>query len=208
MEERNINEKESIEIIAAMISRSKDRVAKGAGNIMLMWGYLTVLITALVWALLITTHNPAVNWLWFLIWIIGGIATPIMAKKEQHEKGMKSYSDKLGSQVWSVVGFSAIAATFCCLGFLLIGGKDSWSAMFAFALIIVPFGEIAQGLIIKEKSLVAGGSIGMAAGLFTLCCIAGGVALKATWFMPMFIVAFAAMMIVPGHILNCKAKKG
>lgn len=206
MEERKISEQESIEIITSMISRTKDRLVKGGGNILLMWGYLVVVITLLVWLLLITTHNPAVNWLWFLIWIIGGIATPIMAKKKEVKAGVKSYSDKLGSQIWLIVGVSAIAVTLFCLGFLLVGGKDAWSAMFVFALVIVPLGEIMQGLVIREKSLIIGGSTGLCTGIFTMCCIASGVPLAAAWFMPMFIIAFAAMMILPGHILNHKAK--
>ena len=208
MEERKITEAESIEIITSMISRTKDRLVKGSGNILLMWGYLIVAVTALIWVLLVTTNNPAVNWLWFLIWIIGGIATPIMAKKERVASGSKSYTDKLTSQMWSVVGLTGIASALLCLGFLVIGGKDSWSMMFAFALIIVPMAEIMQGLVIKEISLIADGSIGLLTGIFTTCCISAHVALMASWFMPLFIIAFAAMMIVPGHILNSKAKRG
>ena len=208
MEERKITEAESIEIITSMISRTKDRLVKGSGNILLMWGYLIVAVTALIWVLLVTTNNPAVNWLWFLIWIIGGIATPIMAKKERVASGSKSYTDKLTSQMWSVVGLTGIASALLCLGFLVIGGKDSWSMMFAFALIIVPMAEIMQGLVIKEISLIAGGSIGLLTGIFTTCCISAHEALMASWFMPLFIIAFAAMMIVPGHILNSKAKRG
>ena len=208
MEERKITEAESIEIITSMISRTKDRLVKGSGNILLMWGYLIVAVTALIWVLLVTTNNPAVNWLWFLIWIIGGIATPIMAKKERVASGSKSYTDKLTSQMWSVVGLTGIASALLCLGFLVIGGKDSWSMMFAFALIIVPMAEIMQGLVIKEISLIAGGSIGLLTGIFTTCCISAHVALMASWFMPLFIIAFAAMKIVPGHILNSKAKRG
>ena len=208
MEERKITEAESIEIITSMISRTKDRLVKGSGNILLMWGYLIVAVTALIWVLLVTTNNPAVNWLWFLIWIIGGIATPIMAKKERVASGSKSYTDKLTSQMWSVVGLTGIASALLCLGFLVIVGKDSWSMMFAFALIIVPMAEIMQGLVIKEISLIAGGSIGLLTGIFTTCCISAHVALMASWFMPLFIIAFAAMMIVPGHILNSKAKRG
>ena len=208
MEERKITEAESIEIITSMNSRTKDHLVKGSGNILLMWGYLIVAVTALIWVLLVTTNNPAVNWLWFLIWIIGGIATPIMAKKERVASGSKSYTDKLTSQMWSVVGLTGIASALLCLGFLVIGGKDSWSMMFAFALIIVPMAEIMQGLVIKEISLIAGGSIGLLTGIFTTCCISAHVALMASWFMPLFIIAFAAMMIVPGHILNSKAKRG
>lgn len=207
MEDRKLTERESLEVITSMITRTKYRLVKGSGNILLMWGYLIVAITALIWVLLVTTGNPAVNWLWFLIWVIGGIATPIMAKKKRVASGTKSYTDKLTSQMWSVVGLTGIASTILCLGFLLIGGKDSWSMMFAFALIIVPMAEIMQGLVIKENSLIAGGGIGLLIGLFTICCISAHVALMATWFMPLFIIAFAAMMIVPGHILNSKAKR-
>lgn len=207
MEERNLTEKESLEVITAMIARTKQRYV-GDGNILLMWGYLTVAVSALVWILLILTHNPAWNWLWFLIWVIGGTVTPIMARKKQVETGVKSYSDKITSRIWSVVGYSAIVSTFFCLCFLLFKGISAWSMMFAFALIIVPFAEIVQGIILNEKSLVTGGGIGLAIGIFTICCIAGRVALYVNWYTPLFILAFVAMMIVPGHILNHKAKQG
>ncbi len=207
MEEKKITEVESIEIITSMISRTKDRLVKGCGDILLMWGYLTIAVAALIWVLLVATQNPAVNWLWFLVWLIGGIVTPIMAKRKRMEKGIMSYTDRLSSGMWSVVGWAAIASVFLSLGFLLIGGKDSWSMMLALAFIIVPMAEIMQGLIINEKSLIAGGGVGLLIGLFTLCCISAHIALVATWFMPLFIIAFAAMMIVPGHILNSKAKR-
>lgn len=207
MEEKTINVEESINIISDMIARTKDRYMLGDGNILLMWGYLTVTVSAIVWILLALTHNPAWNWLWFLIWIIGGIATPIMAKKRTVESGAKSYSDKLTSQIWSVVGFSSIACTFMCLGFLLFRGADAWAMMFAFALVIVPFAEIAQGLVINEKSFIWGGAVGLLTGIFTLCCIAAGIPLYVSWYMPLFIAAFVFMMIIPGHMINSKARR-
>ena len=35
-----------------------------------------------------------------------------------------------------------------------------------------------------------------------------GIPLEANWFMPLFIIVWVAMMIIPGHILNHKAKQG
>lgn len=206
MEDRILTERESLEVITSMIARTKKRYI-GDGRIMLMWGYLTVVISALIWALIVLTHNSVWNWLWFLLWIIGGTLTPIMDKKMQREKGVKNYSDTVTSRIWSTVGFSAIAATFICLAFLLVGGIDAWSMMFAIALIIVPLAEIASGIAVKEKSLVIGGATGLLVGLFTMACIAGHVVLYTSWFMPLFILAFVAMMIVPGHILNNKARR-
>lgn len=207
MEDKRINERESIEIITSMIARTKERYNLGNGNIMLMWGYLTVGISVLVWILLALTHNPAVNWLWFLIWIIGGIATPIMAKKDAVKRGVKTYTDKIIDRLWRIVGFSAIVCTFSCLGLLFACKVDAWSAMFSFALIIVPFAEIANGIVLNESSYIYGGAFGLATGIFLTCCIAGKMAMDASWVLPLFIVAFACMLIVPGHVIRHKVKK-
>lgn len=208
MEDKRINERESIEIITSMITRTKERYHLGDGNIMLMWGYVTLGISLLIWILLALTHNPVVNWLWFLIWIIGGIATPIMARKEAIKKGVKTYTDKMISRLWSVVGFSAMVCTLVCLLLTLLCGVDAWSAMFVFALIIVPFAEIANGIVLNEPSYIWGGALGLASGIVLTCCIAGKVALSASWVMPLFITAFIFMTIIPGHLINYKAKKG
>ena len=201
-----MTEKESLELITAMINRTRERYV-GDGNIMLMWGYLSVAVAILLWIMLLVTHNQAWNWLWFLIGVIGGIATPIMDKKQRVKSGVKSYSDKLTSQIWTIVGCSAFVATLFCLGFSLFMGYDAWKMMFAFALIIVPMAEMAQGIVIKEKSLVIGGAIGLACGIFIVCCIAAGVPLYINMILPIFIVAFICMMIIPGHIINRKARQ-
>ena len=130
-----------------------------------------------------------------------------MVKNKAVKKGTKTYTDKILSRIWTNVGYSAIALTLVCLGFLLIKGIDAWSAMFMFALIIVPFAEIANGIVLKESSYIWGGNIGLLAGIFILSCMAANVPLHVTWVMPVFIAAFVCMMIIPGHIINYKAKQ-
>ena len=41
MEEKNLTEKESLELIARMISKSKKRLEIGDGNVFLYWGTLS-----------------------------------------------------------------------------------------------------------------------------------------------------------------------
>ena len=89
-----------------------------------------------------------------------------------------------------------------------IGGIKCWTVMMVYSLIAAPFGEIAQGLIVKEKSLTWGGFVGLAIGMVSICCVTGKIPLLANWFMPLFIIFWVVMMIVPGHIINHKAKKG
>lgn len=206
MEDKKLTEKESLELITSMIAQTKARYL-GSGNIMLMWGYLVAIISILVWVLLAATHQNAWNWLWFAIPVIGFPTTMIMARKEQRDCGATTYSDKITSRLWTFFGISEIVLALICLGFALIGGINCWAAMLVYSLLIAPAAEIAQGLIVKENSLIGGAVVGLAVGIVTICCIVGDVPLRAAWYMPLFILAFVAMMIVPGHILNKKAKR-
>ncbi len=75
MEDKKLTEQESLELITTMIRRTRERYI-GDGNIMLMWGYLSAAVAALVWIMLAVTGHPAWNYLWFLIMIVGGTLTP------------------------------------------------------------------------------------------------------------------------------------
>lgn len=207
MEDRKLTEKESLEVIISMIARTKARYL-GSGNILLMWGYLAVFSSILVWILLAATRQNVWNWLWFAIPVIGMPLTSIMARREKRTDGVVTYSDKITSHLWSIFGVSEIVLTLICLGFSLIGGIKCWTAMIVYTIIAAPFAEIAQGLIVKEKSLTWGGIVGLAIGMVLVCCVTGKIPLLANWFMPLFILFWVVMMIVPGHIINHKAKKG
>ena len=205
MEDRKLTEKESLEVITSMIALTKQRYI-GNGSILLMWGYLVAIVSILVWVMVATTHQGYWNWLWFAVPVIGCPITPIMSSRQQRQKGIKTFSDKVTSRLWTIAGGSEIVLTIACIIFKYVVGYDCWSAMLAYTMIAMPIAEIAQGLLIKERCMTIGGMTGLAAGLIIVCCLAGGIPLRTDWFMPMFILAFAAMMIVPGHILNHKAR--
>ncbi len=206
MEDRKLTEKESLEVITSMIARTKQRYL-GSGNTLIMWGVLVVITSMLVWALLATTRQNAWNWLWFAIPVIGFPTSLIMKKRENREKGAITYSDRVTSRLWTIFSISIILLTLVCLGFYLIGNIDCWIAMLVYSLLLAPGAEIAQGLVIKEKSLVFGGMTGLSVGLVALCCSVSQIPLEANWFMPLFIAAWIAMMIIPGYILNSKSKE-
>ncbi len=206
MEDKKLTEKESLEVITSMIARTKQRYI-GDGRIMLMWGYLVAVVTILVLVMLATTHQHVWNFLWFAIPLVGVPVSAIMANKKQRQKGVKTFYDKVTSQLWTIASLSEIVVTMACIAVQYFTGASCWSAMLVYTLIAMPVAEIAQGLLIKEKSLTVGGVIGLLVGIVTVCCVAGGIKLYANWYMPLFIFAFVAMMVVPGHILNHKARK-
>lgn len=207
MEDKKLTEKESLEVITSMIARTKQRYI-GNGNILLMWGYLVVFVTILVWIMLASTRQNVWNWLWFIIPVIGMPATLIMSRRQKQNFGVVTYSDKITSNLWMIFGVSEIILTLVCLGFALFGGVNCWAAMLVYSLLAAPCAEIAQGLVVKEKCLTWGGIFGLLIGMVTVCCVAGNIPLSATWFMPLFILVWVVMMIVPGHIINFKAKRG
>ena len=57
MEERKLNEKESLELIAQMIQNTKNRLETNCGMPFLFWGYTTIFVSLLVWFLVVTTRK-------------------------------------------------------------------------------------------------------------------------------------------------------
>lgn len=207
MEEKKINEKESLAIIAEMIDRTKNRLRIGDGNMLLLWGYTSLAVTALTLSVLIITQHQASNWLWFLIWLIGGSVSARICRRRDCESSVRTYIDNITSGLWSLVGSCAILITAICLIMMLVGGRDCWVAMLVFGLLIVGIAVAIQGIIIKEKCLVAGGSVGIICGAIVMCFAIGGISISIWWAFPLIAVSFISMLIVPGHILNHKARK-
>ena len=94
MEDKKLNEQESLELIARMIRNSKRNVRENAGGPALIWGYATVLTSLLVYAGWMLTHQYYSMYGWFLIPVFGGIGTFLFGR---HEKPVliKTYLDRV-----------------------------------------------------------------------------------------------------------------
>ena len=210
MEEKKLNNQESLELITRMINQTKRQLHIGEGNLLLIWGYTSAIVALLVGILLYATGgHPAVNWLWFLIWIVGGTATAVISRRDKSriEKMPSTYVDRLTSSLWTTIGMLFTVATFMALGFSLFARKDAWTVMLILAFVMCGFGVTMQGFIIREKSMVAGGVVSLLSGIFVACCVVSSTPLGVWWIIPVFIICFTCAMIVPGHILNAKAKR-
>ncbi|MBQ8674273.1 MAG: hypothetical protein IJ511_09585 [Bacteroides sp.] len=205
MEEKNLNAQESLEIITRMIQHTRRRLCLGSGNVCLLWGYTSVAVALLVWVVGFFSAHPGWNFLWFLIWIVGGTLSRHVERRS--DDGARSYTDRISHGLWSIVGYCVLMGVALCLGFMLFRGANCWVLMLIFGLFVIGFAASMQGVILAEKSLMLGGGVGMLAGGVLLCCALSGVPLLAAWIIPLFMFSFVCMMIVPGHILNHKARK-
>lgn len=57
MDNKKLNEQESLELITQMIQNTKFKMVKNAGTPFLVWGYMTVVTSLLVWYLLKETRQ-------------------------------------------------------------------------------------------------------------------------------------------------------
>lgn len=211
MEERTINEKESIEIITSMIAGTRHRLTKGEGNMLLFWGYLCVLvaIASFVYAYLKFTLNLQLSlagYIWWLIPVIGIPYTLIVSHRHKHDRGVITYTDRLSASLWKYVLWLALAAFL--IGFIFfISGLSVWYVMELFAFFVVGMAVSIQGIIIGEKSLIWGGAFSVICGGFLVAGLISGNYSMQAYSIELFIISFIVMMIIPGHILNHKAKR-
>lgn len=205
MEDKKLTPQESMELIASMIQNTKRRVASPDLRISVMWGVLVIATAAAAWALLSTTHNPWYNFVWFAIPLIG-IPANIILKGNREKRGAKTYLDKVSEGVWKCVGYIAIGLTVACFIAQECGYPSAWLAMFYYAFIIVGFGAAVSGLLLRENSYIFGGLFSIFAGFAIIICSLCQVPLLYSWVVPLYILCFLLMFIVPAFIISRKIK--
>ncbi len=190
MEDKKLNEKESLELISRMIRNTQNRMVQRSGVPFLIFGYLTVIVSLLVWYFLTTTHNGQWNYLWFLIPVIG---FPAVISVKKREKPVKTFVDKVIQYVWFVLGITGFSVSMVSMFY--------WSIPILFIIILLMgAGTAITGLIIQFKPIVFSGFLGL---LLSYSCLV----VTGTDRILIFATVFLVMMVIPGHILNYKSRK-
>ncbi|MCF0177432.1 MAG: hypothetical protein HUJ90_02300 [Bacteroidales bacterium] len=188
-----------------MIESTKRRFRLSDGNTLLMWGYLSVAVCIITLVAVILAQNNVWNFLWFLIPALGVPCSIVMDKRAGQQCGTKTYLEGLSSRLWGFLGLAQFVVAIVCTIFMF-KGINIWLAMGLMTFVLVGFAASVFGMIIKEKSLIFGGFLSFASGAALMGCRMAGVPISNLTFAILFIVAFAAMFIIPGHILNHKVK--
>lgn len=192
MEEKQLNEKESLELISRMIRNTQQKMEKGNGIPFLVWGYTTIFVSLLVWYLLSTTGDYRWHYLWFLILVIGAPVTFFRIRKQK--KGVKTYFDKIIGDIWLAFGISGTIVSSIAIFFY-------WDIPILFIIILLMgTGVLITGLVARFKPIIFSGFAGIL--LSTVCLFVRG-----TDTMLVFAAVFLVMMVIPGHILYYKGRK-
>ena len=203
MEEKRMNEQESLALISQMIESTKEKLEVGAGNLFLVYGYTATLLSVLVWLLVDSTGNNAWSSLWFLMFLPMVV---VSIKQRNQKESVVSYTDRALGSVWKVVGMLFVLSVLVLFALLFFTGKTNGVVMQPLSLVYAGIGTSITGILLKEKSLVYTPCVAFALAVYMLNVYAVGGAYDVSWQL-YFGGAFLCMMVVPGHILNAKSKR-
>lgn len=209
MEEKNLNEMESLELITRMINQTKKESAVGSGNVFLVWGYLCTFMSLAVAAMAYLTRNGRWGWLYIAIPLVGFIVAGVVARKTSKKYNTPAtYQAKSINAIWGAL--SAIFGVYgaICIVTTALHSADVhvWSGMFLLGLLLPGIGTYSTGVILKEDAVRSCGFVGCLFGLFFLKDFCSGASIPLYWAV-MMAVSMVISLVVPGHILNSKAKK-
>lgn len=206
MEEKKISEQESLELITRMINQTKKDLSVGNGNSFLMWGYLSAAISLAVIVMLLATNDPRYAWLYMVIPIAGFTVSGIKTYKAKRKSHVAStYASNTINNVWAII--SAVFAVYAISCLLHFGEVRSWNGMFFLGMLLPGIGTYTTGVILKEKSIQMCGLLGVVIGTGLLRDFVCGEQVISIMQMGQMVLSFVITLIIPGHILNFKAKK-
>ncbi|NDW13339.1 hypothetical protein D0T50_10605 [Bacteroides sp. 214] len=193
MEDRKLNEKESLELISQMIQNTRMKMEEKSGMPLVIWGYVTIFTTIVVWLMVKQTGNHLWNFLWFILPLLGGVFSLLLAKREAKKPSAKTYITSVISNIWLVLGFAGLITS--VMAFLV-----RFPILFVVAL-LMGIGATLTGAVTKYRPLVLLGGLGIAIS-FSLLFVR-----TYDLHMLIFAVDFLLMMVIPGHIMNAASRK-
>ena len=199
MEERKLNEKESLELIAQMIQNSKKHLQVGRGNQFILWGWLGAITSLAVMGMLMLTKNPMWNWLWFAIPVIGWPTMMWQLKKE--EKPVVTFTDKVLKAVWMSIGSIGMLGTF-----LMAIYAKNMMLMLPGVSILIAIGVFITGAILDDRALKTR-TFGALLLIMMASCHIVFMQDDFYWYYITFSLGFIVMLVMPGYHLNKEAKK-
>lgn len=189
MEDKILNEKESLELISQMIRNTQQKLESEHGKPFLIFGYVTIFVSLMVYTLLRMTDNVYFNLLYYLIPIVGTYF--VFLRKKRNIKSVKTFIDRIIGNTWIVIGLVMILISIASFFIRL--------PVVNLILLLSGIATTLTGLTIKFKPIIACGIIG------TTTCILPYLVNGYEQIL-IFAVAILIMMVIPGHIIQHKSK--
>lgn len=205
MNERRMNEAESLALITSMINDSRARMTENLGTPFLIWGYVVVSVTVVQAVIAATLDNfVSYMWLWFAIPVIGWL---LMLLLNRNGRGAVNYIDRCVNALWCAIGVAALFIPLLC-GF--------GSGLFPVIVLLMGVGTATTAAVVRHRTVKW---IGFSAIFSSLLFPLSRFLLERVMLLEQFTarklyltecVIFAVLifllLVVSGHILNYKKR--
>ncbi len=206
MENTNLTEAQSLELITSMIQDSRTRLARNSGTPFLIWGYTTIAVSLFNALTLYLGWSGSWGWSWFAIPIVGWIGMMLLGKTEP---SARNYIDRVISIIWATTGISFM--------WFFIGAVIYGYSIAYITILVMGVGTVITGFILKDRSTTLCGSGAMlfslifptiylltSRGLLSPAAVNSVMEFWVWGEKIVFAVIFLLMMVIPGHLLNHK----
>lgn len=210
MEEKQMDARESLELITRMIRNTRRRLERNSERPFLVWGYTTVAISLLNYALRITGADPNWSLTWFLIPPLGVLLMRLFSARRSTEP--RTEIDRIVNALWLACSLSLIPIFILAL----CHGLQYRPSIYALIALVMSIGTTATGFIVRSKVYTTAGLLGMAGTAvlalwdFMLARLAGSQEMDSTMLhneILIFAAIFVVMMVIPGHIIGCRNRR-
>lgn len=202
--------RESLELITRMIRNTRRRLERNSERPFLVWGYTTVAISLLNYALRTIGADPNWSLTWFLIPPLGVLLMRLFPARRSTEP--RTEIDRIVNAVWLACSLALIPIFILAL----CHGLQYRPSIYALIALVMSIGTTATGFIVRSKVYTAAGLLGMAgtAALalwdFTLARLAATQEISSAILnneILIFAAIFVVMMVIPGHIIGCRNRR-
>jgi hypothetical protein len=200
--ETNLTEQESLQLITRMIQQSQNNFRKGAGNIIIFWGYLVAFAALLNFALdfVMPGYQAALIW---LLMIPGWIVSFFIQRKNARSAIVRTHIDRIVKYLWIAGGVACFVLQFLFWAvYYHFGIIYQYTLEAPIILIITGIALFVTGIAYRFKPSISGGII------FCLGAIVCAFFLpKVQYQLLVTVVCMVFGYIIPGWKLNKKAKE-
>lgn len=201
MEEKELNGKESLELISKMIQQTRQNMDSGRGNSFLLYGYTTVGISLVTYFLILMTHSQLWWFLWLLMLVLF-LADKWRARNKHAE--VVTYTDRMVNSTWKVTGWLTVLifAAIALIGFFIFKYLY-FELMMPFSLICVGIGVSITGMVLRMKAMIYTPFIAFVVAIYMILALVMQQHISNEWNL-LEGFSFLIMMVIPGHLLNKK----
>ncbi len=211
MEEKNMSEKESFELISRMIEETKTEKDSKPGNNLLWWGCSSVVSCIFIFLIKWVFNGIVPNWVTFLIGACGYLVPFIRQLINVHKHKAVTHIDHAINCMWEIV-----AIAFGGYGLYFIAQQllnYSIASLASMYLVMILFSAIAAGFtfaVYKIRTTAVGGIAGIFIYMyFSIIYPDKFMEILAYPETELFMaLILGASLILPGYYLNNKVKNG